>query len=103
LGTLAWRQVVLVREHPVEFLRASFAGEDLRVVVHREVIYSAVEKIEGVKDSLVVDLHRPDGSAIMPLCVVLEDGALKPERDPGRLRTAIGAVAPGAEAALGAG
>jgi DNA-binding GntR family transcriptional regulator len=34
---------------------------------------------------------------------VLVFGALKPERDPGRLRTAIGAVAPGAEAALGAG
>ncbi len=34
---------------------------------------------------------------------VLVFGALEPERDPGRLRTAIGAVAPGAEAALGAG
>ncbi|HYZ46949.1 MAG TPA: GntR family transcriptional regulator [Actinomycetota bacterium] len=30
-------------------------------------------------------------------------GALEPERDLGRLRTAIGAVAPGAEAALGGG
>ena len=34
---------------------------------------------------------------------VLVFSALEPERDPGRLRTAIGAVAPGAEAALGAG
>ena len=34
---------------------------------------------------------------------VLVFGVLEPGRDPGRLRTAIGAVAPGAEAALGAG
>ena len=33
---------------------------------------------------------------------VLVFGVLEPERDPGRLGTAIGAVAPGAEAALGA-
>jgi len=36
-------------------------------------IYSAVEKVEEVKDSLVVDIHRPDGSAYMPLFVVLEE------------------------------
>jgi acetoacetyl-CoA synthetase len=37
-------------------------------------IYSAVEKIDEVKDSLVVDIHKPDGSAFMPLFVVLDEG-----------------------------
>jgi acetoacetyl-CoA synthetase len=30
-------------------------------------IYRAVEKIEEVQDSLVVDVHRPGGEAFMPL------------------------------------
>ena len=37
-------------------------------------IYSAVEKVEEVQDSLVIDIHRPDGSAFMPLFVVLNEG-----------------------------
>ena len=37
-------------------------------------IYSAVEKVDEVKDSLVVDIHKADGSAFMPLFVVLEEG-----------------------------
>jgi acetoacetyl-CoA synthetase len=38
-------------------------------------IYSAVEKVEEVQDSLVVDLHKPNGDAFMPLFVVLNEGA----------------------------
>ncbi len=38
-------------------------------------IYSAVEKVEEVADSLVVDIHKPDGSAYMPLFVVLDERA----------------------------
>jgi acetoacetyl-CoA synthetase len=33
-----------------------------------------VEKVDEVSDSLVVDIHGPDGSAFMPLFVVLEEG-----------------------------
>src|SRR5918997_3104056 len=33
-------------------------------------IYSAVESVEEVQDSLVVDLHKPSGEAFMPLFVV---------------------------------
>ncbi|AHY45901.1 acetoacetate-CoA ligase [Rubrobacter radiotolerans] len=38
-------------------------------------IYSAVESVPEVADSLVIDLHKPDGSAFMPLFVVLREGA----------------------------
>jgi acetoacetyl-CoA synthetase len=38
-------------------------------------IYSAVESVEEVQDSLVVDIHKPGGEAFMPLFVVLEKGA----------------------------
>ncbi len=38
-------------------------------------IYSAVEGVEEVRDSLVVDLPRPSGNSFMPLFVVLDDGA----------------------------
>jgi acetoacetyl-CoA synthetase len=38
-------------------------------------IYSAVESVEEVQDSLVVDIHKPSGEAFMPLFVVLEEGA----------------------------
>lgn len=37
-------------------------------------IYSAVESVEEVADSLVVDIHKDDGSAFMPLFVVLKEG-----------------------------
>jgi acetoacetyl-CoA synthetase len=37
-------------------------------------IYSAVEKVEEVQDSLVIDIHKSDGSAFMPLFVVLNEG-----------------------------
>ena len=38
-------------------------------------IYSAVEKVEDVADSLVVDVPRPDDSSFMPLFVVLREDA----------------------------
>jgi acetoacetyl-CoA synthetase len=38
-------------------------------------IYSAVESVEEVQDSLVVDIHKQSGEAYMPLFVVLEEGA----------------------------
>ena len=38
-------------------------------------IYSAVESVEEVQDSLVVDLHKPSGESFMPLFVVLEGSA----------------------------
>jgi acetoacetyl-CoA synthetase len=37
-------------------------------------IYSAVEKVEEVADSLVVDVPRQDGNSFMPLFVVLQEG-----------------------------
>src|SRR5215213_8196630 len=36
-------------------------------------IYSAVESVEEVQDSLVVDIHKQSGEAFMPLFVVLEE------------------------------
>src|SRR3712207_3221473 len=38
-------------------------------------IYSAVEGVGEVQDSLVVDIHKPSGEAFMPLFVVLQEGA----------------------------
>jgi acetoacetyl-CoA synthetase len=38
-------------------------------------IYSAVEKVEEVRDSLVVDVPRGGGNSFMPLFVVLNEGA----------------------------
>ena len=37
-------------------------------------IYRAVDKVEEVQDSLVVDIQKQDGGAIMPLFVVLDEG-----------------------------
>ncbi|HSL00990.1 MAG TPA: acetoacetate--CoA ligase [Rubrobacteraceae bacterium] len=52
-------------------------------------IYSAVEKVEEVTDSLVVDIHKPDGSAFMPLFVVLEEGAELDEDVTKRIKQSI--------------
>ncbi|QQK80359.1 acetoacetate--CoA ligase [Salicibibacter cibi] len=38
-------------------------------------IYSAVEEVEAIEDSLVVDISNPDGNDYMPLFVVLKAGA----------------------------
>ena len=37
-------------------------------------IYRAVEKVEEVRDSLVVDVQKANGDAYMPLFVILEEG-----------------------------
>lgn len=39
-------------------------------------IYSAVEKLPEIADSLVVGLEKPDGGYVMPLFIVLRDGQL---------------------------
>ena len=38
-------------------------------------IYRSVEKLTSIKDSLIVNLEYPDGTSIMPLFVVLAEGA----------------------------
>ena len=38
-------------------------------------IYAALDGIDGIRDSLVLNLERPDGDDVMPLFVVLDEGA----------------------------
>jgi acetoacetyl-CoA synthetase len=52
-------------------------------------IYSAVEKVEEVADSLVVDIHKSDGSAFMPLFVVLQEGTELDDEVVGRIKRSI--------------
>jgi acetoacetyl-CoA synthetase len=52
-------------------------------------IYSAVEKVEEVKDSLVVDVPRDGGSSFMPLFVVLEEDAELDDDLKGRIKDSI--------------
>ena len=52
-------------------------------------IYAAVENIEEVADSLVVDVSRPDGDNYMPLFVVLKEGAELDEDLTGRIKQTI--------------
>jgi acetoacetyl-CoA synthetase len=52
-------------------------------------IYSAVEKVEEVADSLVVDIHKSDGSAFMPLFVVLQEGTELDDELVGRIKRSI--------------
>ena len=52
-------------------------------------IYRAVEAVPEVADSLVVDLHRPDGSAYMPLFVVLAEGTELTDEVRGKIKTSI--------------
>ncbi len=42
-------------------------------------IYRAVEKIEGVKDSLVINIELPDGQHFMPLFIVFNDSEQRVE------------------------
>src|SRR5699024_7136580 len=37
-------------------------------------IYRAVDQIEAVKDSLIVDIPQKNGDSIVPLFIVLQDG-----------------------------
>ncbi len=52
-------------------------------------IYRAVESVTEIADSLVVDLHKPDGSAYMPLFVVLKEDARLDDDLKGRIRASI--------------
>src|SRR3712207_6225640 len=51
-------------------------------------IYSAVERVEEVRDSLVVDVPREGGSSYMPLFVVLEGAELDDDLK-GRIKQSI--------------
>jgi acetoacetyl-CoA synthetase len=52
-------------------------------------IYRAVEGIDEVQDSLVVDVQTDDGDAYMPLFVVLRDGAALSDALKDQIRTRI--------------
>jgi len=52
-------------------------------------IYSAVEKVEEVADSLVVDVPRSGGSSFMPLFVVLQEGVELDDDLKGRIKGSI--------------
>ena len=52
-------------------------------------IYSAVDKVEEVADSLVVDVLREGGNSFMPLFVVLQEGVELDEDLKGRIKSSI--------------
>jgi acetoacetyl-CoA synthetase len=52
-------------------------------------IYSAVNKVDEVSDSLVVDVPREGGSSIMPLFVVLQEGVELDDDLEGRIKASI--------------
>ena len=52
-------------------------------------IYSAVEKVDEVADSLVVDVPRAGGSSFMPLFVVLQEGVELDDDLKGRIKGSI--------------
>jgi acetoacetyl-CoA synthetase len=52
-------------------------------------IYSAVDKVDEVADSLVVDVPRDGGNSFMPLFVVLQEGVDLDEDLKGRIRASI--------------
>lgn len=52
-------------------------------------IYRAVDKVEEIRDSLVVCLERPDGKFLMPLFVVVRDGFELDENLSRKIKTAI--------------
>ena len=52
-------------------------------------IYAAVENIEEVADSLVVDVSRPDGENYMPLFIVLKEGVELDEDLTNRIKQSI--------------
>ena len=52
-------------------------------------IYRAVEAVEEVVDSLVVDVHKSDGSAYMPLFVILREGEELDAELEGRIKRSI--------------
>jgi acetoacetyl-CoA synthetase len=52
-------------------------------------IYSAVDKVDEVADSLVVDVPREDGNSFMPLFVVLQEGIDLDDDLKGRIKSSI--------------
>jgi acetoacetyl-CoA synthetase len=52
-------------------------------------IYSAVDRVDEVVDSLVVDVPRDGGNSFMPLFVVLEEGVELDDDLKGRIRSSI--------------
>jgi acetoacetyl-CoA synthetase len=52
-------------------------------------IYSAVNRVEEVSDSLVVDVPREGGSSFMPLFVVLQEGVELDDDLEGRIKSSI--------------
>ena len=52
-------------------------------------IYSAVDKVDEVAESLVVDVPKDGGSSFMPLFVVLEEGADLDDDLKGRIKSSI--------------
>lgn len=52
-------------------------------------IYRAMDKIPEIKDSLIVNLERPDGSDWMPLFVALAPGAMLDDGLKNRIRMAL--------------
>ncbi len=52
-------------------------------------IYSAVDKVDEVSDSLVVDVPRDGGSSFMPLFVVLHEGVELDDDLKGRIKSSI--------------
>jgi acetoacetyl-CoA synthetase len=52
-------------------------------------IYSAVDRVEEVEDSLVVDVPREGGSSFMPLFVVLQEGVELDDDLEGRIKSSI--------------
>jgi acetoacetyl-CoA synthetase len=52
-------------------------------------IYSAVEKVDEVSDSLVVDVPRDGGNSFMPLFVVLQEGVELDDDLKGRIKASI--------------
>jgi len=52
-------------------------------------IYRAVDTVEEIRDSLVIDIHRQNGEAYMPLFVVLEEGAELDEDLVGKIKKSI--------------
>jgi acetoacetyl-CoA synthetase len=52
-------------------------------------IYSAVDKVDEVSDSLVVDVPRDGGNSFMPLFVVLQEGVELDDDLKGRIKSSI--------------
>ena len=52
-------------------------------------IYRAVESVPEVADSLVIDVQKPDGSAYMPLFVVVQEGADLDDELKNKIKAAI--------------